>query len=61
MFVFVSPTMRETKKKYEVWGSYSPYQFRDEWLEEFDTEGEADQYKKDFESVSGRSAYIVEC
>lgn len=60
MFVFVSKSMHETPKKYEVWGRYSPDQFRDEYLDEFDTEDKADQYKKDFESISGRSAYIVQ-
>lgn len=60
MFVFVSKSMQEIPQKYEVWGRYSPDQFRDEWLDEFDSECEADQYKKDFESISGRSAYIVQ-
>jgi hypothetical protein len=48
-----------SKTVYEVWGSYSPAQHRDECLDEFTTREEAEEYVEDFEKVSGRSAYML--
>ena len=47
-------------KTYEVWGRYSPYQHRDEYLEEFDSREKAEKYVEDFEKTQGRSAYVDE-
>lgn len=45
---------------YEVHGRYSPAQHRDEYLDEFTTREDADEYVADFEKVRGRNAYVVE-
>lgn len=46
---------------YEVWGKYSREDFRDEFLGEFETQEEADDFVYDFEIVQGRVAYAQQC
>ena len=45
---------------YTVVGYYSPsdYDFNPEFIDEFDSQEEADECKKDFETVSGRLAWV---
>jgi len=44
---------------YEVWGGYSTDQYRDEYLDEFNTREEAETYVAEFAAQFGRYAYVL--